>query len=226
MPGLHPGQLYGYRVHGPFDPRLGHRFNPNKLLIDPYATVIDGPLMLNDAHFGYRRDSTRGEQVMDKRDSAKVTPKCRVVEAGFSWGTERLPNVPWSQTVVYELHVKGFTKLHPEVPEAQRGTFAALGSPPVVDYLVKLGVTAVGVPTGEAGIGAQVLPAAGAEPAGATGAAVTSVPSVFLALSIATPAGSAGATGRPAPCPPRGGANGCTRALRTAARTASSGSRS
>jgi len=143
VPGLHPGQLYGYRVHGPFDPRLGHRFNPNKLLIDPYATAIDGPLMLNDAHFGYRRDSTRGDQVMDKRDSAKVTPKCRVVEAGFSWGTERLPNVPWSQTVVYELHVKGFTKLHPEIPEAQRGTFAALGSPPVIDYLVKLGVTAV-----------------------------------------------------------------------------------
>lgn len=143
VPGVHPGQLYGYRVHGPYDPRNGHRFNPNKLLIDPYATVIDGPVLLNDAHFGYRRDTARGEPAMDRRDSARFTPKCRVVEAGFTWGAERLPNVPWSQTVVYELHVKGFTKLHPDVPEAQRGTFAGLGSPAVVDYLAKLGVTAV-----------------------------------------------------------------------------------
>ena len=141
--GLHPGQLYGYRVYGPYDPKNGHRFNPNKLLIDPYATVIEGPLHLVDTHFGYRRDSHKGDLVMDKRDSARVVPKCRVVESGFTWGTERLPNVPWSQTIVYELHVKGFTKLHPDVPEPQRGTFAGLGSPAVIEYLVKLGVTAV-----------------------------------------------------------------------------------
>jgi isoamylase len=143
IPGLHPGQLYGYRVHGPYDPRHGHRFNPHKLLIDPYARVIEGPILLTDAHFGYRRDSPRGDLIPDKRDSARFVPKCRVVESGFSWGAERLPNVPWSQTVIYELHVKGYTKLHPDIPEPHRGTFAGLGSPAVLDYLVGLGVTAI-----------------------------------------------------------------------------------
>jgi isoamylase len=141
--GVHPGQLYGYRVHGPYEPRAGHRFNPNKLLIDPYARALEGPLLLGDAHFGYRRDSSRGDLSFDRRDSARITPKCRVVETAFTWGPERLPNVPWSHSVIYELHVRGFTKLHPEVPEARRGTFAALGSEPVIDHLVKLGVTAV-----------------------------------------------------------------------------------
>ena len=141
--GLHPGQLYGYRVHGPYDPRHGHRFNPQKLLIDPYATVIEGPILLSDAHFGYRRDGARGDVAPDKRDSARVVPKCRVTESGFTWGAERLPNVPWSQTVIYELHAKGYTKLHPDVPEPQRGTFAGLGSPAVIEHLVKLGVTAI-----------------------------------------------------------------------------------
>ncbi len=141
--GMHPGQLYGYRVHGPYEPRAGHRFNPNKLLIDPYARSIDGSLVLGDAHFGYRRDSSRGDLSFDRRDSARITPKCRVVETAFTWGPERLPNIPWSRSVIYELHVRGFTKLHPEVPEGMRGTFAGLGSEPVIDHLVKLGVTAV-----------------------------------------------------------------------------------
>ena len=140
---LRQGQLYGYRVHGPYDPRHGHRFNPHKLLIDPYARVIEGPVLLTDVHFGYRRDSARGELTLDKRDSARFVPKCRVIESGPTSRTERLPNTPWSQTIIYELHVKGYTKLHPEVPEPQRGTFAGLGSPAVIDYLVKLGVTAV-----------------------------------------------------------------------------------
>ncbi len=141
--GLHPGQLYGYRVYGPYDPRAGHRFNPNKLLLDPYAAAIDGPLQLTDAHFGYRRDSSKGDLSFDRRDSARVMPKCRIVETAFTWGPERLPNVPWSQTVVYELHVKGFTMRHPDVPEALRGTFLGLSSPAVIEHLVKLGVTAV-----------------------------------------------------------------------------------
>jgi len=141
--GLHPGQLYGYRVNGPYAPREGHRFNPNKLLIDPYATAIEGSLNLADAHFGYRRGSSRGDLSFDRRDSARVTPKCRIVETAFTWGPERLPNVPWSQSVIYELHVKGYTQLHPDVAQAQRGTFAGLGSPAVIDHLVKLGVTAV-----------------------------------------------------------------------------------
>ncbi|HSO42764.1 MAG TPA: glycogen debranching enzyme GlgX, partial [Rhodospirillales bacterium] len=95
---LHPGQLYGYRVYGPYEPRAGHRFNPNKLLIDPYARAIEGPLLLGDAHFGYRRDSSRGDLSFDRRDSARITPKCRVVETAFTWGPERLPNVPWSRS--------------------------------------------------------------------------------------------------------------------------------
>jgi glycogen operon protein len=140
---LRPGQLYGYRVYGPYEPRAGHRFNPNKLLIDPYATAISGALTITDATYGYRRDSTRADLSFDRRDSARAMPKSRVVEPAFTWGHERLPNVPWSQTVLYELHVKGFTKLRPDIPEPERGTFAGLGSPPVVDYLVKLGVTAV-----------------------------------------------------------------------------------
>jgi glycogen operon protein len=141
--GLHPGQLYGYRVYGPYDPRAGHRFNHHKLLLDPYATAIEGALTLADAHFGYRRESGRGDLSFDRRDSARVMPKCRIVERAFTWGPERLPNVPWSQTVVYELHVKGFTKRHPDLPEGLRGTFAGLGAPAVIDHLLKLGVTAV-----------------------------------------------------------------------------------
>lgn len=141
--GMQPGQLYGYRVHGPYDPRQGHRFNANKLLLDPYARAIDGPLYVSDAIFGYRRGSSRKDLSFDRRDSARAMPKCRVVEPAFTWGEERFPNTPWSQTVIYELHVKGFTKLNPDVPDPQRGTFAGLGSPRVLDYLVKLGVTAV-----------------------------------------------------------------------------------
>jgi isoamylase len=141
--GMQPGQLYGYRVHGPYDPRQGHRFNANKLLLDPYARAIDGPLLVSDSVFGYRRASSRKDLSFDRRDSARAMPKCRVVEPAFSWGEERFPNTPWSQTVIYELHVKGFTKLNPDVPGPQRGTFAGLGSPPVLDYLAKLGVTAV-----------------------------------------------------------------------------------
>jgi glycogen operon protein len=141
--GLQPNQLYGYRVHGPYDPRSGHRFNANKLLLDPYARAIEGSLVLGDSHFGYRRDSSRADLSFDRRDNARSMPKCRVVEPAFTWGPERLPNAPWSRTVIYELHVGGFTKLHPEVPGPQRGTFAGLASPEVIDYLTRLGVTAV-----------------------------------------------------------------------------------
>jgi len=141
--GLPPNQLYGYRVYGPYDPRRGHRFNPNKLLIDPCARAIEGSLVLSDAHYGYIRDSSRADLSFDRRDSARVTPKCRVVEPAFTWGPERLPNTPWSQTVIYELHARGYTKLHPEVPEPLRGTFAGLASPEVIDHLSRLGITAV-----------------------------------------------------------------------------------
>jgi glycogen operon protein len=141
--GINPGQLYGYRVHGPYEPRSGHRFNPHKLLLDPYATAIEGSLVLQDVHFGYRRESSKGDLSFDRRDSARAMPKCRVVETAFTWGADRLPNVPWSQSIVYELHVRGFTKQHPDVPEAHRGTFAGLAHPAVIDHLVKLGVNAI-----------------------------------------------------------------------------------
>ncbi len=141
--GLQPGQLYGYRVSGPYEPRAGHRFNPHKLLLDPYARAIDGPLILSDALFGYRRGSSRGDLSFDRRDSARAMPKCRIVEPAFTWGAEQLPNRPWSETVISEMHVRGISKLHPEVPDAERGTFAGLGHPAIVDYLVKLGITAV-----------------------------------------------------------------------------------
>ena len=141
--GIEPNQLYGYRVYGPYDPSNGHRFNPNKLLIDPYAKAVEGRLGITDAHFGYRRGSSRGDLSFDRRDSARVTPKCRVVEQAFTWGSERLPNVPWSETVIYELHAKGYTKLHPSVPEELRGKFPGLASPAVIDHLTELGVTAV-----------------------------------------------------------------------------------
>jgi isoamylase len=141
--GLDPGQLYGYRVSGPYDPQRGHRFNSNKLLIDPYATAIVGSVMLGDAHFAYRKDSSRGDLSFDRRDSARITPKCKVVETAYAWGPERLPNLPWSRTVVYEAHVRGLTKLHPDVPEALRGSFAGLASPALIDHLQALGVTAI-----------------------------------------------------------------------------------
>ncbi|MGF1640168.1 MAG: glycogen debranching protein GlgX [Rhodospirillales bacterium] len=141
--GMQPNQLYGYRVHGPYDPHNGHRFNPNKLLLDPYARAIEGSLILSDAHFGYRRDSSRADLSFDRRDNGRTMPKCRVVEPAFTWGAERRPGTPWSETVVYELHVGGYTKLHPEVPEPLRGTFAGLASAPVIDHLTRLGVTAV-----------------------------------------------------------------------------------
>ena len=141
--GLHPGQLYGYRVYGPYEPQAGHRFNPNKLLIDPYATAIDGSCVLNDVHFGYRRGDAQADLSFDRRDSAKFVPKCRVTESAFTWGSEHLPNIPWSRTLLYELHVKGYTKLHPEIPEPQRGTFAGLASPAVIEHLTRLGVTAI-----------------------------------------------------------------------------------
>jgi len=143
LPEVRPGQLYGYRVHGPYAPEAGHRFNPNKLLIDPYARSLAGPLKWTDAHLGWRAQSSRADLSFDRRDNARSMPKCRVVDPATTWGEDRRPRVPWDETVVYEMHVRGFTKLHPHVPAAQRGTFAALAQREVVDYLADLGVTTV-----------------------------------------------------------------------------------
>ena len=143
LPEARPGLLYGYRVHGPYRPEEGLRFNPNKLLIDPYAKALAGDLKWSDAHFGYRLDNKKEDLSFDHRDNAAGMPKGRVIDPAFTWGDDRPPRVPWDDTVIYELHVRGFTMNHPEVSPLLRGTFAGLATAPVIEHLKKLGVTAV-----------------------------------------------------------------------------------
>lgn len=117
LPEAHPGLLYGYRIHGPFDPTRGHRFNPNKLLIEPYAKDIIGQIAWSDAHFGYRIGHRNADLSLDRRDNAASMPKCRVIDpTAFTWGDDRPPRVPWADMVIYELHVRGFTMQHPDGP--------------------------------------------------------------------------------------------------------------
>ncbi|AWN49846.1 glycogen debranching enzyme GlgX [Methylobacterium terrae] len=142
LPDARPGTIYGYRVHGPYEPEAGHRFNPNKLLLDPYAKALVGSVTWNPALFGYVMESG-DDTTFDTRDSAPFTRKCRVIDPAFTWGRDQKPNVPWDKTVFYETHVKGFTKLHPAVPERLRGTYAGLGTPEVLAYIRSLGVTSV-----------------------------------------------------------------------------------
>ncbi len=141
--GVRPGQCYGYRVHGPYAPDAGHRFNPHKLLLDPHAKAIKGPLTWHDALFGYKIGHLDGDLSFDDRDSAPYMPKCQVVDPAFTWGREQLVPRPWHETIIYEMHVKGFTKLRPDVPESLRGAFGGLAEQGVVNYLRDLGVTAV-----------------------------------------------------------------------------------
>ena len=143
LPEARPDQLYGYRVYGPYDPANGHRFNANKLLLDPYAKALHGQVQWNDVLFGYRVGGPREDLAFDRRDSARFMPKCRVVETAFTWRDDRPPRTAWEESIILELHVRGFTMTHPEVDPAQRGNFVALASPPVIDYLVELGITAV-----------------------------------------------------------------------------------
>ena len=143
LPEARPGQLYGYRVHGPYKPELGLRFNPHKLLVEPYARHLTGTLRWSDAHFGYRVGHRLEDLSFDRRDSAPGMPKCRVIDPAFTWGEDRPPRVPWQDTVVYELHVRGLTMRHPGVPPALRGTYAGLACQPVIDHLKQLGVTTV-----------------------------------------------------------------------------------
>ncbi|GGB23881.1 glycogen operon protein GlgX homolog [Sphingomonas metalli] len=143
LPDAGPGQLYGYRAYGPYEPEQGHRFNPNKLLLDPYARQLHGQIKWTDALHGYQVRSKREDLSFDKRDSAPAMPKGVVVDDHFDWSQDRRPNTPWSETVVYEAHVKGLTKLFELVPPQERGTFKALGHPKVIDHLKRLGVTAL-----------------------------------------------------------------------------------
>jgi glycogen operon protein len=145
--GVGPGQRYGYRVHGPYDPGSGQRFNPHKLLIDPYAKAIEGPILWErgNPHPYVPTGSDDDDLTPDESDDSAAIPKCVVIDEAFDWEGDTLPNHPWSQTVIYETHVKGFTRLHPDVREDIRGTYAGLASEPVLEYFQRLGVTAVEV---------------------------------------------------------------------------------
>ncbi len=144
VPELRPGQVYGYRVHGPYAPEEGHRFNPHKLVLDPYARAHIGELKWDPAVFGYKAGDPAADLSFDERDSAPFMPKSVVVDPDFDWKREKVWRpVPWDRTIVYETHVRGYTKLHPKVPEAQRGTFCGLAAKEVVDYIKALGVTTV-----------------------------------------------------------------------------------
>ena len=143
LPQARPGLLYGYRVHGPHNPRQGQRFNPNKLLLDPYARNIVGALRWHDALFGYRIGHADGDLSFDRRDSAPYMPRCKVVETAFSWGDDRAPHVPWHEMVIYEAHVRGLTMRHPDVPPQLRGRYAGLACAPMIEYFKRLGVTTV-----------------------------------------------------------------------------------
>ena len=143
LPDVRPGQLYGYRVHGPYDPRAGHRFNPSKVVMDPYAKAIGRAVQWEDSMFGYRLGDADADLVIDTRDNASCAPLAAVMDPSFTWGDDRPPRTSWHKTVIYEMHVKGFTKLHPEIPEPMRGTYEALTTEPALNHLRKLGVTAV-----------------------------------------------------------------------------------
>lgn len=141
---LQPGALYGYRVYGPYDPENGHRFNPNKLLIDPYARELVGDIQWNDAHFAYQLLHDDKDLTFDDQDSAPFTPKCRVIDpAEANWEDRQRPSIPWSNAIIYETHVKGFTQLNSAIPEPLRGTFEGMGHKASVDYIKSLGITSV-----------------------------------------------------------------------------------
>lgn len=141
--GLTPGTVYGFRAHGPYAPEQGHRFNPNKLLLDPYARALEGRLKWSDALMGYKIGSARGDLSFDTRDSAFAVPKAVVTDPSFSWGNDTAPRTPRIDTVIYEAHVKSLTALHGGVEKGLRGTYLGLSSDPVIDHLLKLGVTAI-----------------------------------------------------------------------------------
>jgi isoamylase len=143
LPHGRPGLVYGYRVHGPYQPEAGHRFNPNKLLLDPYAKKTIGSLHWSDALFGYRVGSSRGDLSFDRRDSAAAMPKAVVVDDSYGWGRDAAPGHGWADTVIYETHVRGLTIQNDAISQVERGSFAALGDPYIIDHLVKLGITAV-----------------------------------------------------------------------------------
>ena len=143
IPGLQPGQLYGYRVHGPWEPARGLRFNPAKLLIDPYAKAIAGRVDGAKPIYPYRFGGENADLNIDRRDSASGMPKSVVVNPYFDWEHDRSPRTPLSNSIIYEMHVRGFSKLNEHIRQDLRGTYAGLASPPALRYLKQLGITAV-----------------------------------------------------------------------------------
>lgn len=141
--GIQPGQRYGYRVYGPYDPSQGHRFNPHKLLIDPYAKAISGTVRWDNALFAYQIGAEDADLSLDTSDSAPFIPKAVVVDSDFDWEDDKPLRIPMHQSVIYETHVKGFTAMHPDIPQEIRGTYAAMGHPVTIKYLKELGITAV-----------------------------------------------------------------------------------
>nr|WP_288255811.1 glycogen debranching protein GlgX [uncultured Pseudomonas sp.] len=143
LPDARPGQVYGYRVYGPYEPKAGHRFNPNKLLIDPYAKQLVGKLQWSEALFGYTIGDPAGDLSFDERDSAPFVPKCKVIDPAFTWGEQPSLRTPWDRTVIYETHLRGISMRHPAVPERQRGTCAGLTNPELLRHIRELGVSSV-----------------------------------------------------------------------------------
>ena len=143
LPDVRPGQCYGYRVHGPYAPEQGQRFNPNKLLVDPYARALAGPLSWHNSLFGYQIGNRKEDLSFSRANSAAHVPRGVVIDPSFSWGDDRRPNIPWHKTVIYEAHVRGMTMQHPDIPKSMRGTYAALGTDPILKHLKELGVTAI-----------------------------------------------------------------------------------
>ncbi|MGE8497482.1 MAG: glycogen debranching protein GlgX [Pseudomonas sp.] len=143
LPDARPGQVYGYRVYGPYEPEAGHRFNHNKLLIDPYAKQLVGQLKWSEALFGYTIGHEDADLSFDERDSAPFVPKCKVIDPAFTWGEQPTPRIPWDSTVIYEAHLRGLSMRHPAVPDVQRGTCAALTNPELLKYIRTLGVSSL-----------------------------------------------------------------------------------
>ena len=141
LPDVEPGQLYGYRIYGPYEPSQGHRYNPNKVILDPYAKAIGRDVRWDDSLFGYQVGND--DLSFDSRDNAAFCPLASVIDMAFTWGDDRPPRTPWHKTLIYEAHVVGLTARHPEVPEERRGTYAGLASEPIIQHLLDLGVTAV-----------------------------------------------------------------------------------
>ncbi len=143
LPDVHPGQLYGYRVYGAYQPEKGLRFNPNKLLLDPYTRAVGRELKWDDALFGYSIGHEAGDLSFDERDSAAFAPLGIVTNPEFDWENDKPPGIPWHDTVIYEAHVKGLTAKHPKIPEDLRGTYAGVGTEPIIQHLKQLGITAI-----------------------------------------------------------------------------------